>query len=380
MSSTIQYIPVNIIESALKVQLKDIESFIRLSQLMKIDLIFVDYKVKDAEFEQTDTISEDLFHRTKQLANTFTKSNKAKSQLSFIKENVLYWVDAKGFETIEAFEAAKLIGFSDGEDYKTAKELHFEDAVSYLSFKENGFSSKETFEDAKAKGFSGAHQSLIQLTNILNDEAKQSIKGLENDAAIYKLATSKNYSTFENYVEAVKLGFAQNDAADYKLAIEKGFSSAKQYYSASNKGFETAEESEEAKALKLYNKFELDLFKELNRTRDSYNFTFHDQAHIHKILNDIALNTSLNLKEINDIFISEQDKLKFQSSTNIGKGAEWLSNSLNKLLKQNSLPEWYKIGFKTKEEIKTFLISNPSIAKIGKFDISDEIFTKKIIE
>ncbi len=378
MSDQFTFLPITKIEcKSFKVEVKDIESFEKLIAVFKAQLIFVEFEETDINDTENLSFSEDLLNKTKQFANSFSTElpRNKKSNFYIIEKETCYAVNAKGFQTFEEYHKAKLLGFDNADDYTASEELKFESAENFNEFRNSGFKNKETFENAKELGFLGAFEKLNKDLDTLIPEAKQSVKYFKNDADIFNLAQQKNYNNFDIYIEAVKRGFAQNDASDFKLASEKGFDTATNYYKARNKGFETAEESQKAEALKLDNKFELSIFENLNTVKENFNFSYHDQAHVYKILSELENGTTIDLKKIHDIFNSEKEKLSFKSPNN-AKGAEWLSNSLNKLLKANSIPEWYKIGFKTKEELKTFIISNQQINKVGKFDIANETFTK----
>ncbi len=376
MKPTFQYLPIKGINNAPTVNIADLDSFIDLVTDLQAKYIFTKIESSSKSEDNGGSLSEDIFNRTRQLANSLGVTNEnTQSEFSFIHDGINYNVNALGFQTIESYQEAKGLGFSSGDDFAKAQELSFEDAEKFNEYTQTGFEQKEDFEKAKQLGFVGAFQKLNAAG--LKEEARSNIKSFKKDADIYEMATRKNYENFDQFFEAVIFGFAKHDAADFKLAIDNGFDSANLYYKARNRGFETAQEFKEAEALHLDDKFELSLFKNINQIKDQHNYPFHDQAHIFNILKELEPGSETELKKIEDIFKSEQDKLKYQTNVSSNKGTEWISNSINKLLKSNTLPNWYKVGFNTKEEIKTFLISNQAILQLGKFDISNNLFTKK---
>ncbi len=164
----------------------------------------------------------DFFEMAKQKGNTFILRDRAATGVlyfCFADHGIIYRIKAHGLETLDELATAlelKLLKKIEGKYEFVQQTMHFPGVTVEILLDP---SNPESEVDSK----------IIAQKKYLSTPQK-----------IIKAVTEGGFATYDQFVEAYKLGFWEH--GDYETAMEKGFKNARDYFEAKEGYFSSAEE------------------------------------------------------------------------------------------------------------------------------------------
>lgn len=114
-----------------KVELISIKDFIKLTELLKQNIVFV------KETNESELINRDFL---------------------MIHDGIEYKISGKTFQNIDDYEDASDKGFENPEEYYEAKQGGYVDYKEYIEFKSSGISDRNAFKKAQKLGFTDNYE------------------------------------------------------------------------------------------------------------------------------------------------------------------------------------------------------------------------------
>ncbi len=367
-----KYIEVDSFKNMPVIELADLQAFVELVDQYKPEHLFTK-KEAATNGEVKEAKSGDFLSRTRGLINQV--SGAGKSEFYFVNENTVYSVSGNGYKTIEDYEEGMKKSYKSGDEYYASLNAGFENNDEYQQSVADGFSSKEEYDKAKNTGFIGgvAKVNAAKLAGEVKDNYFGKVKSIKKDGDLYRFARSAGFDSFVEFKDALKAGYVGANAEEYRAAKDSGFGDAEAYKSAKDGNFEDPEEYNNASQFGISNKAVFDRYKELENMKADKGYGFMDQANIFDLLNNLESGKLISFGKMVERLKESQALVKIKAPSNT---RDWLNVKITKLMKVNSLPEWYTTSFKTNEEIKAFVINDEHIQKLGEYDQNSDVFIK----
>ncbi|MCY7408695.1 MAG: hypothetical protein LH473_00335 [Chitinophagales bacterium] len=122
-----------------------------------------------------------------------------------------------GYKTLEDYFTATENGFHDAQNYYEALAGGFLKYEDFKLVKEAAISDKQEFEKIKNGGYIEGFAEMIK-------DGKETSAVFANPNELYRHASAKGFSSYNNYKEAISKGFS--DAETYVVARDKKFENA----------------------------------------------------------------------------------------------------------------------------------------------------------
>ncbi|WP_206206163.1 NYN domain-containing protein [Thermococcus indicus] len=257
--------------------------------------------------------------------------------------------------------------------YASNKYFYFWDGSKFYAFERRGYKTFGDVELSIKLGFWNAVKKLksddsIKSVNVHGD-GTVTVAGytktgeyvelqFDSEGDLFYYAMDNEFEDFEEFVDALRLGFL--DGESFRKALSGGFANAMEYFDAVAGGFTRFDEYDGAKRLNINNRWEYVLFKELNQIRAEYSLNTIEEAHLIKILRDIAIGEKISLEILWDKLRSERNKI------------------LQKYNVWNQDMSWYgepKI-LTDPESLGGYLTSSEIIRRFGEYDEKTKVFTR----
>ncbi|WP_423792764.1 hypothetical protein ACPB8Q_00760 [Methanocaldococcus indicus] len=325
-----------------KIKLDDIEKFLEYVDKLKINTIF---KYKDNII--------DIFY--------IVDENK----------NIIYYIDAYGFENLYDYIEAKILGFT-AEEYYIFKTLG--SLEEYNRFKTSGFKDVKEYLRAKELGYIGCLEILkehnlvekyfddVYLIYYLKNGFKESV-AVSNDYDIYKFATNNYFNNFNTFLEALKIGFGNYN--EYFDAIKRGFTDAVEYYTAISLGFQTAKDYYNALDLGIHTVKEYEEYKKLSILCALFKLETFEEGYLINILLDLDFNKEISLDDLYNKLLEKRNLLRLKKKIN------------NHVFSNITKPFWYSTKFINIDDLENFLKNSLVIKFFGEYIEDKKIFLKK---
>lgn len=274
-----------------------------------------------------------------------------------------------GYLTVDDYVAGTKLAFKDGNDYNESKELGFADSAMYYFYKQNKFESVEDCKDAWKKGFNDPN---------FREWANKSGFGFYppsgNDSRAYyhaKKLGAADYADFQELYQIERKGFKSR--ADFQKATRLGFDGGGEYYVAMEGGFPNNEEYKKAKDMRLGTFKEYTAYnsvvKSVEEIRNAQKISLAD-SFVYEYLRQLPkgqMSLSVLSRTLLELCAKDGDAVLAALDSYCRKEsdpASRLSNNgtIKALLSESGLTKFFGVV---------------DIGKIGKYDVSSGIFTRK---
>ncbi|MEP7171679.1 MAG: hypothetical protein ABI855_20065 [Bacteroidota bacterium] len=318
-----------------KMQIADVQGFIKLAQLLEASCIFV-------------------------IANKEKDKSAPPDSFLFLDDRTLYTCDAGGYRTLEENAEATKNNFPDSVSYYDARKNGFTSFKEYDECRKAGTQDKSAYAKAMRLGFIDNFEKFTQRAEKEKERTPQQFDPslLSTALALYEYAVANGFKDFGDFENAFFKGF--NTQAEAEDARKKGFVTASEYEGALRMGITTPKEYHEAKHNNIANKKEYDKFIFLKRnTHNRFSF---DEAHLIYALKMFENGKKLSINKLRTL-LQEQQK-------------EYLVQVENG---ESLLPEWYSQKLITDDNFKMLLRNNHELRDHGMFDDEGEYYEVKRI-
>ncbi len=317
-----------------KVELISIKDFIKLTELLKQNIVFV------KETNESELINRDFL---------------------MIHDGIEYKISGKTFQNIDDYEDASDKGFENPEEYYKAKQGGYVDYKEYIEFKSSGISDRNAFKKAQKLGFTDNYEDFKSKLDKYNKIIPEDfdISNYDNATKLYLYAVNGGFKDFGDFSKAFFFGFSNKITADE--AKQMGFTYGREFEEAISLGFENIREFQEARHLKIKNKAEYNQFN-FFRSYNKKNYGF-DGIQLIEALKQCENCKKISLKKLKEIIETEKEKYKINIDENGNK----------------ILPEWYLCKLTSDEQIANFLYENEDIKDYGFYDPDGDYFEISLI-
>jgi len=368
----LKYIEVDSFKNLPIIKLASLDDFVNLIAEYSPKHLFT--KVESSENEKTENEKTDFFSRTKGLINSVAGGG-TKTEFYFVEDNTVYAVSGNGYKNLEDYNKGVAAKFQTGDEYYASLEGGYANYEEYKESMSDGFSNKEEFEKAKNTGFIGgvAKLNAAKMAGDLKDAYYSKVKNIKKDGDLYRYARKSGYESFVEFKEAIFAGYVGKNVEEYRTAQQSGFGDADAYKAAKDGNFENPTEFQAANSLSIDSKAIYDRYKQLEEIRNANSYGFLDQANIYELLKNLDSGKLISFGKLSERLKESQGTVKSKIPSNT---KDWLNVKITKLMKVNSLPEWYTSSFKTNEELKAFVINDEHVQKLGEYDQNSDVFIR----
>lgn len=269
--------------------------------------------------------------------------------------NIIYKINANGYETLEDYQSGFNGGFPKAEDFYEAKKGGFHTFAEYDYCRKLGISQRGKYMEAKNGGYvKGFPAFTAKYEKYKKNPYTKEIPGdIDNAIKLYEFAKMKGFEFYTQFEKVYDAGFP--DMLMYNESQEKSFRNANDYFDSVKKGFNSKKEYDEATNLMIGSKKEFDDYftlKTLNTRGLAY-----DELQLTELLCKEENGKKLSLREIREKLWKEQEKYKRS-----------FNNSEIKML-----PLWYTKSLDKDEQLKDFLSKKDNMKDIGLYDKEKDV-------
>jgi len=328
-SSKLEYVEIEDNPQFKYLRVKNIKGFIKMIQEFEIRFVFKTEK---------------------------TNGESTESDFLFIKNDLMYRISANNFKTLEDYEDAAKADFPDAASYYDAAKAGLTTYKDYLDCKKTGVVDKSIYLKTQRLGFLDSYEKFKERCEknkgLISPDFSLSL--YDTPIKLCDFATSKGFKDYGDFDKAFFLGFL--DKTTYDEAKLKGFTYADDYFNAVKMGFDLVKEYQEAKHLKIQNKYEYNSYIETKKlAKGIYSI---DQVVLMNALKNAENGKKLSLKKLKELLNLNEEEFKFIS----------LENGTR------TFPGWYTRRLYTEDDIRAFLTQGNEIKLFGIFDKDGEYF------
>lgn len=367
-----KYIEVDSFKNLPVIKLASLEDFVNLLGEYNPKHIFT--KIDAAEDNKEEKEKTDFFSRTKGLINSVAGGS-TKTEFYFVEDNTVYAVSGNGYKSLEDYNKGIAAKFQSGDEYYASLDGGYANYDEYKQSQNDGFSSKEEYEKAQNTGFIGgvAKLNAAKMAGDLKDNYYSKVKSIKKDGDLYRYAKKSGYESFVEFKDAVFAGYVGKNAEEFRSAQESGFGDADAYQAAKQGSFESPSDFQAANSLGIDSKAIYDRYKQLEEIKSAHNYGFLDQANVFDLLKNLDSGKLISFGKLSERLKESQGTVKSKIPSNT---KDWLNVKITKLMKVNSMPEWYSTSFKTSEELKAFIINDEHLQQLGEYDQNSDVFIR----